>query len=214
MSGYMKNYEHSVSPLVAAAALCSPLEHFPHQLELVVDHEDNCSDDRGDSSALGTFMSNLLNSALLIVDNKEGDCSSSEDVVTSPAATAIATNEEKPTTKNLAGAREFVLVSDNAKLPFQEGRRRFRRDRPERRYSERAEAKRETRWSSLNGHSPRCAGLTVPTRQSSMDYSNLPMPTIPGRKGTDSSFHAVSPKSRSFADTMPTYPRCRRRSSA
>jgi hypothetical protein len=99
---------------------------------------------------------------------------------------------------------KFVVVTDNAKIPFQK-----QEERPLptilphlqiRRFSDRAggSCKRDERWSSLNEHSPDCAGLTRPSRSSSfdmslslhlppsvparqhvvMDYSNIPMPRI------------------------------------
>jgi hypothetical protein len=201
--------------------LCNTFKPFVTEktYELVVDDDDHHRRPQHysgcDSSALEDFMGRLLSSALLIVDSDDdddGDDCCEEKFNDSDSAS------DASSTPSLQEDKELVIVHDNARLPYQMERRNIRIDRPERSYSERAETKRETRWSSLNGKNPRCAGLTLPsrTRTGSIDYSNLPMPSMVGgtRRTAKSSSSSSPTKPTIVVDTVPTYPRGRRRCSA
>ena len=180
-----------------------------YNVDVVVTRSDNhhhLSSSGCDSSALGDFMSRLLSSALLIVDSDDDD--DCEEKKGDADDHSVSTTTSTPSLQEQD--KELVVVHDNAKLPFQTERRKICTDRPDR------QSKRETRWSSLNnGKNPCCAGLTVPSRKrtGSIDYSNLPMPSVVNVNNHHQSSTSPS-KPTSVVDTAPTYPLSRRRCSA
>ncbi|KAL3923346.1 MAG: hypothetical protein SGILL_001713 [Bacillariaceae sp.] len=204
-------------------------------LELVPDSP------RKDGSALGSFMIHLLNDAISISDRQDDDDvddaeKSAAEYYVKEACDVLADIDACDTTGTSKSASnkndQFIVISDNARLPFQEDQlRKFEyasgntspKRGVSRRYSERAEMKRETRWSSLNARNPTSAGLTLPLRRNSsieFDYANLPMPkNLAGRQqrqlqGALDASPKSSEKKSAPTDTIPTYPRSRRRSSA
>jgi hypothetical protein len=202
----------SMSKTTANAFLSSTFKPFAKNYELIVDCVNDGPSDHpaGCGTALGDFMGQLLNSALLIVDEKGTDDGVSDDK----------NHHEEKDDDDIPNQedKEYVVVHDNAKLPFQVERRKIRRDRFERQYSERAESKRETRWSSI-GRNQRCAGLTIPSRSCCINYSSHPAPSAPAQ--TRDKLLATVAKSTprtptesvNIVDTVPTHPRCKRRCS-
>jgi hypothetical protein len=180
-------------------------------------------------------MIHLLNDAIVISD-RHSKVDEGKKTVTE-ADEKDETGDEVGCTSTITNPiqkpqNEFIVISDNARLPFQEDHQlKFTAstDRPERRFSERAEMKRETRWSSLNASNPTSAGLTLPLRHKSsvtpsFDYSNLPLPKVVHQRNVSDDDSDKSqllsrtnktPTHMSLSnDTIPTYPRSRRRSSA
>ena len=224
----------STSPQpTVTSILTTPLPNM-QKLELVAD-----GPRPRNASALGSFMIHLLNDAIVISDrhNDSDDAAGKKGMkdATDEDSDIDSVSETTPDAacKPAIPQNEFIVISDNARLPFQESSHQLKltSPRPERRYSERAEMKRETRWSSLNQSNPNSAGLTLPLRSkprtSSFDYSNLPMPKSLQRR-SESSEGKISPpprppkspspsqKKKTLSnDTIPTYPRYQsRRSSA
>jgi hypothetical protein len=182
------------------------LVQYSRALELV---EDSPNTTNHAGSALGSFMAHLLNDALIVADNP-GD--QREDRIHKQEKSFNNLSNEKNDSRchNRCNNKELVVVSDNAKLPFQ-GKTHPNRRCPQRSYSDRAEIIRETRWSTLNARNPRCAGLTAPVRSDSLDAYTLQSPKIEGRSTENKGrTHKDSQKKMFSADTIPSYPYHRR----
>jgi hypothetical protein len=195
---------------------CSPMANkrmilqYAQALDLV---ENSPATKNRRGTALGNFMEQLLNDALLVVNDS-----------------TYGRQDEEPQDKSNSGRNEttrtshrsrnkgtnFVVVVDNAKLPSRKKKSvSFSREVPQRSQSDRTEVKRDSRWGNLNIRCPKTASLTAPVRTASHEYSDLPMPTVPGRNSTNMgrSHQRMVPKKVHSVDIIPSYPQSGRRCS-